>query len=311
MIRRLFLACLLIGFASVGIAEDRFSVEKVEDGVIVKHRGKLLTHYRFKSGAKPILWPVIGPGGVEMTRSYPMVAEGKEGEKKDHVHHRSFFFTHGDINGVDFWAETPNHGVTVHKEVKIKGGDQATIVTRNDWMGPDGKKHLEDERTITFGEYEGAVYIDFDIELMAPSDVVFGDTKEGSFGIRVAGTMRTELDNGGEIVTSEGDTNAGAWGKAASWVDYHGPVNGKQVGVAILNHPSSFRYPTHWHVRTYGLFAANPFGLKAFTKGKENGEYKMKKGESITLRYRVLLHSGAEKEGHVADAFKAYAATQK
>ena len=83
---------------------------------------------------------------------------------------------------------------------------------------------------------------------------------EGSvkmFGLRVATSMDVTSKKGGKIINAEGIENTPAWGKPSPWVDYTGPVGGKTVGVAIFNHPSSFRYPTTWHVRDYGLFAAN------------------------------------------------------
>jgi len=119
--------------------------------------------------------------------------------------------------------------------------------------------------------------------------------------------MRVDRKTGGRIITSEGLENEQAWGKPAAWVDYHGPVGNETLGIAILNHPSSFRYPTHWHVRTYGLFAANPFGLHDFTGGKQRGDHTMRKGDTFTLRYRVIFHRGDEKQGKIAEAFAAYA----
>jgi hypothetical protein len=168
---------------------------------------------------------------------------------------------------------------------------------------------LEDERTLVFGGDSERRWIDFSVTLVANhGPVVFGDTKEGSFGVRVAETMKVDAKLGGRIVNSEGQIDKDAWGKRASWVDYQGPVDGKTVGIAILNHPSSFCYPTYWHVRTYGLFAANPFGVKDFTGDKSaDGAYTLEPGKSIKLRYRVLLHKGDEKEGRVAEAFAQFA----
>jgi len=166
---------------------------------------------------------------------------------------------------------------------------------------------LNDVRTIRLGSDATSRWIDFDITLTAAADeVTFGDTKEGSFGLRIAETMRTDRKLGGKIITSEGLTDAEAWGKPAAWVDYHGPVQGETLGIAILNHPSSFRYPSHWHVRTYGLFAANPWGLGDFTGGKQDGAHTLKKGESVTLRYRVVFHPGDEKAGKIAERFAEY-----
>ena len=279
---------------------EKFTVIQNENGAAVNLNGKLLTQYLIKSGHKPIFWPVIGPNGKEITRSYPMVADGKPMERKDHVHHRSFWFTHGNVNGVDFWAENEKAGHIIHKSFKnTAGGDTAVIVTKNDWIGPDGTKHCEDVRSFTFGADGTNWWVDCDIIVTASGgDVTFGDTKEGSFGVRLAGTMKVDKPGKGTIVNSEGQTDRGAWGKRAAWVDYYGPLEGKTVGCAIMNHPDSFRHPTHWHVRTYGLFTANPFGLHHF-EGKKldelNGAHTLEPGESFTLKHRVLFHQGDEK----------------
>jgi hypothetical protein len=243
-----------------------------------------------------------------MTRAYPMAEQ--PGERKDHQHHRSLWFTHGDVNGLSYWhRETTKHRAFL----RIESGPSAVIATRNDWLDPDGKKVCEDERTLTFGTDGDARWIDFDIIVKATEGPVkFGDTKEGTFGVRVAATMKVDADPGGRIVNSEGLTDKDAWGKAAAWVDYHGPVDGETVGIAILNHPSSFRFPTHWHVRTYGLFAANPFGLHDFQSSPlVDGAHKLAQGETMTLRYRVLFHRGDEKVGKIAEAFGAYAKVEK
>ena len=304
IVRTLCFLCLIpvVTFAA------EFKLKKTEEGVTVEVNGQLMTRYLIKSGPKPILFPLIGPTGKEMTRGYPMRPVTPT-EKADHPHHRSFWFTHGDVNKIDFWSENKGHGTIAHREfVKVEDGPQATIVTRNDWNGPDGKRVCEDERTFVFGASDSARWIDAVLVVKAPdAEVTFGDTKEGAFGVRVAGTMDVTAKKGGKIVNDQGQTDDAAWGKPASWVDYHGPVDGETLGIAILNHPTSFRYPNHWHVRTYGLFTANPFGLHDFPGGKElNGAHTIKKGETMTLKYRVLLHKGDEKEGRVAEHFAEY-----
>ena len=137
--------------------------------------------------------------------------------------------------------------------------------------------------------------------------VTFGDTKEGMFGLRVATSMDVTSKKGGKIRNAEGVEDKDAWGKPSPWVDYTGPVDGKTAGVAILNHPSSFRYPTTWHVRDYGLFAANPFGWHDFGQ-KNSGEYVLPKGESIRFRYRIILHEGTTDSAALPAAFQAYEA---
>ncbi len=186
----LAMAASAAAFSSAATAE--VTVEKSDDQITVKIDGKLFTNYLTNSGGKPILWPIIGPTGTAMTRSYPM--EKKPGEATDHVHQRSFWFTHGKVNGVDFWMEGPKAGKQVHKElVRADGGEQAVIVTRNDWVAPDGKKLLADQRRLTFFASGKNRIIDFEITLTASDGpVTFGDTKEGSFGLRVAESMRVE-----------------------------------------------------------------------------------------------------------------------
>jgi len=302
------LSCFVVGTMLLSPARADVGVKKTEAGVDVTLDGQPFATYIFNSGFKPIIWPVIGPTGKEMTRAWPLRKDNPD-EKTDHVHQKSFWFDHGNVNGIDFWAETAKEqGKQVQSAlVKAEGGKVGAIATKNDWQGPDGKKLLSDIRTVRFGGDKDTRWIDFDVVVTAEGDqVTFGDTKEGSFGLRIAESMRVDRKTGGKIITSEGLEDDKAWGKPAAWVDYYGPVQGETLGIAILNHPSSFRYPTHWHVRTYGLFAANPWGLHDFTGGKEHSDYTMKKGDSFALRYRVILHKGTEKDAKIAEAFVNY-----
>jgi hypothetical protein len=288
------------------------TAQRSDHGVTVKIDGQPFTEYIIQSGSKPILWPIIGPTGKPLTRAYPM--QKGTNETKDHVHQRSLWFTHGNVSGVDFWGETSTDGKTVHRKfVKIESGTQAEIVAENDWMSHGGKKVCEDRRRLVFGTRGDARWIDFDIALRATDGAVtFGDTKEGTFGLRVAESLRVDSKQGGQIINNLGQVNAAAWGKQADWVDYHGPISGETVGIAIFNHPSSFRYPTGWHVRTYGLFAANPFAQRSFAgKEGESLSYTLPGGKEIVLRYRVFLHRGDEKQGEVAAAFAEYAKLPK
>lgn len=304
----------LLSFAmTMTVCANEFELSRNERGVTVKLNGKLFTEYLVKSGTKPVLWPLIGPTGHEMTRNHPMKT-GYPNERADHPHHRSVWFTHGDVNGISFWHEEKRSGIIAHKKfLKVGGGKHGVIATQNDWLSEDGNKQCEDQRTLTFGASDDARWIDFDVTIIASEgEVKFGDTKEGAFGIRVAGTMKVDAKMGGKIVNSEGQTDGNAWGKRAAWVDYHGPVKDQRVGIAILNHPSSFRHPTYWHVRTYGLFAANPFGLHNFLNSKDvDGSHTLKKGESFSLHHRVLLHKGNEKTAKIAESFAEYAKVQK
>jgi Methane oxygenase PmoA len=301
---------LLLIHSSLNAQQAGFLLEEDSDGVSVKIEGKLFTKYQKLSGTKPILWPILGPDDIEMTRPFPMEVRESEPNQRDHVHHRSLWLTHGNVNGVSFWDEHKNHGTIKHTGFqKIESGTVGTLIATSDWIGPDGLTVCQDESRLTFSLKEDIRCIEFDVRIFSNDhDVVFGDTKEGSFGIRVPVSWAVDEKLGGKILNSRGEEDGMAWGKPAEWVDYSGLTAGKTYGIAILNHPSSYGFPTHWHVRTYGLFAANPFGLSDFY-GKEagkNGSLKIGKGESLRLGYAVLFHRGSAQEAKVAEIFKEY-----
>jgi hypothetical protein len=303
-----FWVLLSVCAGSSFVSAAEVTAERDGDDVVVRIDGELFTRYVADFGGTPILWPVIGPTGKPMTRAHPMGEA--PGERPDHAHHRSIWFTHGDVNGLSFWhRETIKHG----EYVKIASGPQAVIITRNEWLSPEGKVVCEDERTLTFDVAGDQRWIDFDITIKAAdAKVTFGDTKEGTMGVRVAAPIKVDAGQGGKIVNSEGQTDRDAWGKRAAWVDYHGSIDDQEVGIAMMNHPSSYGYPTYWHVRTYGLFAANPFGLHHFlNRGDVDGSLELEPGESFTLNYRLLLHKGDEQSARVAEAFAAYSKEKK
>jgi len=310
MPRSLLTVVIAFSFLCISTAAaEKFELIETKEGVTVKLDGQLFTRYLKNSGGKPVLWPIIGPTGKEMTRQHPL-GPALPTERKDHPHHRSFWFTHGDVNGISFWHEGNKQGRIVHKKfAELAAAPKAQIVTTNDWVSHTGEKQCEDIRRLTFHADGKARVIDFEITIVASEgEVKFGDTKEGCFGIRVPGTMKVSSQPGGKIVNSHGHEDKAAWGKQAPWVDYYGPVEGETLGIAILNHPSSFRYPTYWHVRTYGLFAANPFGLHNFVGKDKDGSHTLNRGESFTLRYRVIFHAGDTDEANIQEAFKKYSA---
>src|SRR3954466_2414967 len=151
------------------IARADVAVEKTADGVVVTADGKPFATYLTKSGSKPIVWPVYGPTGKRMTRNWPMEKDVPGETDRDHVHQRSLWFTHGDVNKIDFWSE--GKGRIEHREfVKVERGPQAVIITRNDWLSPDGSKlQCQDERTFKFGAGANRRWIDLDIAIKAVS----------------------------------------------------------------------------------------------------------------------------------------------
>ena len=262
------------------------------------------TYHHGPEWARPFLYPLVGPYGVSMTRRLAR----PEDRDMDHHHHRSFWVAHGDVNGVDNWSEMKGHGRTVHREfLRTDGGPVfGRICALGDWVDPDGRKVLEEVRDIRiYALPEEGRLVDMEVELRASEgDVKFGDTKEGGIAsLRVQPSM--EVRNGGRIENSYGAIGeAEAWGRRASWCDYSGPVEGRWVGMALMDHPDGFRYPTYWHVRDYGLMAANPFGLSYFHNDpNRRGDYVLKAGESLKFKYRLYIHVGDAREGRVAERY--------
>lgn len=283
------------------------------DRVTVMMDGKLFTEYHYDTEWRPFLYPVMGPGELQVTRDWPM----KQGENDatDHPHHRSLWYSHGEVNGIyNFWHEDEKTGGRIRHQRFLKlcsGEDKGVIQALNHWIGHDGKLVCEEVRTLTFhnNDCDTQRTIDFDITFNAiAGDLTFGDTKEGSMGIRLAPTMRLKGKVGqGHIINSAGDEDGSTWGKRAAWCDYYGPVDGKTVGVAIFDHPTNPRHPTWWHVRDYGLFAANAFGTHYFEKlPKGEGNYTVPANESVTWKYRFYFHEGDHETAQVSEHYKEY-----
>lgn len=282
-----------------------------DEKVIVEINGKLFTEYRFKDAQRPYFYPVIGPTGVPVIRHWPM-GDGPD-EAHDHPHHKSLWYTHGDVNGVDFWADGNSKGRIVHEKfLEVSSGREVGVIKQqNKWVTADGKVVCTDTRTHRFYNRPDGQVMDLDVTIHASQGkVTMGDTKEGSMAIRLTPTMRLKGKVGqGHIINSEGLTDGKTWGKRAAWCDYYGPVESNVVGVAIFDHPKNPKHPTWWHVRDYGLFAANPFGVHNFeSKPAGTGNIEIPAGESLTFRYRFYFHKGDDKEGKVAEHYRVYVA---
>ncbi len=288
------------------------AADDAKKGVVtVKAGDQIFTELHYREYAKPVLAPIYAPGGVLMTRQWPM-GEALPDEAKDHPHHKGLWFTHGSVNGTDFWAESPKTGkivVTGSPVVETANG-VVTITTGEEWKTPEGKPVCTSGTVISCGVDSGNRYIDYTITIKAGENAVtFGDTKEGTMGIRTSPVLNLKgTGAAGHAVNSEGVKDDALWGKAARWVDYTAPLAGKVTGIACFDHPSNLRHPTTWHARDYGLIAANPFGLHDFEKKpKGAGDYTIKKGESLTLRYCWLFHTGDTAAAKVEEKWKQWA----
>lgn len=287
--------------AEVTLKETEGNLEALIDG-------KLFTTYRSDTRV-PCLYPLLGPSGAHLTRQYPFV-KGVAGEQSDHPHHTGFWFTHGLVNGKDFWHK-PDCRI-VHREYLAKKADKnnASFTVRLEWRAGDTLV-IDEERTYHIAVDGKTRTIDTHTTLTASGgDVLFGDTKEGSFAIRLAPTLRLKGKVAkGHIVNSEGHKDGAAWGKRAKWVAYHGPDGkGEPVVVALFDHSSNLRHPTWWHARDYGLLAANPFGHHDFEKKKDAhlGDFTLKKGTPLKQRYRLLLHQGDIESAKIEESWKEF-----
>ena len=294
-----------------------FSVLKKEDAIVIKFGGAFFARYNFHKLGQPILWPIYGPSGIRMLRDYPMKSN-TPGEAKDHPHHRGFFIGHQGISGANFWHnQYENSGTVEHlKVIETRSGeDRALIKTLNAWKDKHGKTMGADTRTLTFGADEVARFIDLEINLHGThQDLVFEEFKDGFVGIRTHPDLRLTPSGKrgvhqvyGKARNSEGVEGKNIWGKRADWVHYYGTIEGKQVGIAFFSHPSNLTKKgekSWWHARDYGLISANPF---APTKIGGDGEHTVSKGQSLTLRYRFVFHSGSPEDAKIEKRFARYA----
>ncbi len=277
--------------------------------------------YIGSSYAKPFLAPLRSATGLIVTRRYPI--ENVQGESRDHPHHRGLWIGYGTVSGVNFWENEPNSTTSggnpaTKGTVVLRSVDQATsgkksgsIVATFEWQAAGHGEMIEEHRTMTFYADREVRTVDVDATLTAKVNVKFEDTKEGFFAIRIADSMAGK--NGGIITNSEGaQTEKNVWGKRADWVDYDGTVEGQKVGIVIFDHPQNYNHPPRWHVRDYGLFAVNPFGLKDFDpKASGEGGRSLGAGESMRFRYRVIIHPGDVPKKKIGDWYTEYTKKMK
>jgi hypothetical protein len=273
---------------------------------------------------KPILYPLKTASGITLTRGFPLNNAGNE--RTDHPHHVGLWFNYESVNGLDFWnnsykipaAKKVNYGwirnvkVTTIKE----GSTSGTLAYAANWEKQDKTVLLKEQTSFVFSGTEDRRTIDRSTTITAQKDTVyFKDIKDGMLGIRVTKELELPSDkevsytdnngivtkvlsakNGanGNYLTSAGKKGNDAWGTRANWCLLYGKKGEQSVSIAIIDHPKNPGYPTYWHARDYGLFAANPLGQAIFSNGKEHMNLTLKPGESVTFRYRIVISSGKE-----------------
>lgn len=302
-----------------------FNQDTSQNRIDVLIGNRLFTSYRWPDNVyKPVLYPIISSGGTTITRGFPL--ETREGERNDHRHQVGNWLNYGNVNGYDFWGnghtgeKLPNGGEIRHIGVEetSAGKGEASMTTTSAWLDPSGKELLSEETRFHFISRGEIRMIDRTTTLTASGGepVTFKDTKEGMFGLRVARQLEmpskeelTLTDASGQPTTvkkmsnegvtgnyrsSEGITGEQVWSTRAKWMNLHGSIGDENISIVICDHPKNVSYPTWWHARGYGLFSANPLGAKDFTQGKEELNFAVPAGESVTFRYRIIVASGKD-----------------
>jgi hypothetical protein len=299
-----------------------FANHEAERHIDILFDGKLFTSYCWPENVyKPILYPVYTSSGTEITRGFPL--RPRQGERNDHMHQVGIWLNYGKVNGLDFWGngyrgyKEPGGGEIKHQKIENMGlgNNEANLVSIESWLNPKGGEILS-ERTEYHFIANGPLRIIDRVTTLRATDttVVFSDTKEGMFGIRVARQLELPLNEDvvlldvdgkpspqktnaaggatGNYRSSKGALGEAVWGTRAEWMDLYGVIGQEKISLVVCDHPKNPGYPTFWHARGYGLFAANPLGWSDFTKGKETFNFTLKPGEPATFRYRVIISSG-------------------
>ena len=340
---RLLASCLVAACTLQGMGQSARGVQVVPDEahqrVDITIDGKPFTSYVWPSVLKkPVLFPVIVSDGIDVVRGFPLAP--RSGERVDHPHHAGIWFNYGNVNGFDFWnnsdaikPEDRGKMGTIHEQkiVSTKSGrERGELVVASLWTTGSGQDILEQTTRYVFSQHDKQRMIDEVTTLHALDRVVFHDDKEGLLGIRVARWLESADEKGGTFtdangrptqvqasnlpgatgvyLTSEGKRGEQAWGTRGRWCALTGNTEGHEETIAIFDHPGNPNYPTYWHARGYGLFAANPLGQHIFDPKAPQLDYTVEKNQNVTFTYRILLLPRAPLAGEMnrnADAFAA------
>ncbi len=292
------LTAIVLGGAMIATATSRsVTVTVGDDRIDVSVGGTPFTALHTAAGPQKLyLHPVMTASGKRVTRAFPM--ERVAGESTDHPHQRGVWIGAEQLSGMDFWENepsdnNPNAGRVVLTGVSaVDSGDEASFTIRAKWISAAGANPIEETRTMSFSQpSRDQRIIDIDLRLLAKMPVTFADNHDAILGLRLA--TEFEEAKGGKAVNAEGLTG---WerlrGARSAWVDWHATIDGEAVGVAVMDAPSNFRFPTPWHVRDYALLFASPFASRDYNPAAPDGSLTLEPRHELKLRYRILVHSG-------------------
>lgn len=291
----IFSIIFLFSFNIIHSQQPTVSAKQIGDRIDITIGDKFFTSYHFPENEKyPFFYPVNGPlSGASVTSM-------RNGE---YPHHSSLFFGCDRVNGGNYWQEDLERGriISIGARITETGGERVVIEDECIWKRPDAESPIKDRRLITVtSPQEGVYQIDFDITMEMLTDVTILKTNHSLFSARIDPDLSVRL--GGVMINSEGQTGESAtFGKGAAWIDCYGKRKTGTEGIAIMQHPSNKWYPSPWFTRDYGFISPTPMYWPEDDKATN-----LKKGETITLRYRVVVHGGDTKESGIADIFEIY-----
>jgi hypothetical protein len=292
--KTLLLILVLVICAGYSRAQSLISAEKMGDRIEIRINGNLLTNYILSEHEKyPFFFPLNGPSKASVTSM----------RNANYPHHSSLFFGCDKVNGGNYWQEGLERGqiVPLRADIIESGSEKVIIENENIWTRPSAMSPVRDLRIITVTAPSAGLYqIDFDIQMEMLMDVIIEKTNHSLFSIRLDPDLA--VTNGGTMVNAEGETGEkGTFGKNSPWMDYYGPRKGGIEGIAILQHPGNEWFPAPWFTRDYGFFSPTPMYWP------ENDTHTLlDKGQVISLKYRVLVHSGDHLEAEIAKQFEKY-----
>jgi methane monooxygenase PmoA-like len=322
-----FLLCLSFSFQLPAQKKHSIKIEPVrnQNVVVITDNGKPFTQFIYPDSLeKPVLYPIYAPDGKLITRGFPLAP--RPGEPTDHPHHIGLWLNYENVNGLDFWNNSfaipaekkHSYGwIRTNGILQTKSGDKGILEYAADWTDQQKNILLKENTIFIFSANDNERIIDRITTLTAQQDILFADAKDGLLGLRVAHALelpskdaRQFVDDKGNItkvaanknsdvtgnyITSEGKQGDSAWGTRADWCMLYGKMDKDIISIAIIDHPKNPGYPTYWHARGYGLFAANPLGQKIFSNGQVSLNYSLRKGSLVTFKYRIVIAAGSER----------------
>ena len=304
--------CSLAGvtlFASSNrlIAQAELVLHSDESRLDIVVRGQPFTSYHFGPGrSKPILFPVRAPGGRIVNRLFPLQEKAPD-EEVDHPHQESLWFTYGDVEGLDFWSGRDGVRIRQRSILEMRNGRTGVLKVLLDWVDSEGHAVLQEIRRLEFGGSQDSFWLDHRSDLLARErSVKIGETKEGMFGIRVAGAFREDRGQSVYLDAFGRHREESIWGTRVPWVALQGELSEEPLTIAIFDHPSTFNHPSYWHARAYGLFAANPLGRKDFVEGSVAVGFEIRVGERLRFRYRLTVYSAEVKKARLDSEYQTY-----